>query len=85
MIWWTCFLSFILEVLAASATSPLISKFGDSFRSGEVTVSLGGMADYDLSPTFTSALPSNEVGLVLSMVDYSQTFDASYKVLFHLY
>lgn len=84
MTWLITFILFFVEALSAS-TSPLTSNFGDAFRTGEVTISLGAQDTYDLSPTFSSALSSTAVGVALSLVDYNQTFDTTYKIFYNLY
>lgn len=78
------FLFFIWEIISA-ATSPLISSIGYSCRSGEVKLVLGSSSTYDFSTPYTSTFSSSSISLALSMVDYYQSFDSSYKVYYHLY
>lgn len=73
------------EALSAS-TSPLISSVGDSFKSVEVTISIsGGNANYDVNLPFSSAFSSNSIGLVLSMINYNQSFNGGYCIQYFLY
>lgn len=74
----------VLAVLGAT-TSPLVSKLGeDTFRSAEVTVAVGNYSQYDFEVPFTIPFQSSSVSLALSMVDYSQTFNSSFKIFFLL-
>lgn len=78
------FMLYILEVLTAS-TSPLLSKFGYSFRSGEGTVNIGSQSPiYDLTLPYTSVFSNNSIGLALSMVSYNQSFDSTFKIHYRL-
>lgn len=64
---------------------PIASSLGDNFRSGEASMVLSSSNSYNLEVPYAYALSSNSVGLALSMIDYSQTFDASNTIHYYLY
>lgn len=80
------FLTSFLLVLEAlcSSTAPLVSRFGDSFRSGDVAVAIGSQPKYDFEVPFNSPLPSSSIALALSMVEYSQAMDSYRKIHYSL-
>jgi hypothetical protein len=73
----------ILEINAAS-TSPIVSLFGDNFRSGEVTVSIGTDQYYVYQIPYSSSLPSEAISTALSVVDYKQTFSTNNRIMFEV-
>lgn len=74
---WLVFLLCFLGVFSAS-TPPLLSKLGDSFRSGDARVDIiGGQSMYDFNVPYSSSLPSSQVALALSMYDYQQAMPSN--------
>lgn len=79
------FLLCFLGAFCATKSSPLISKLGNSFRSGEVTATLNNSTnDYDLTASYLTALPSGSVSVILSMQEYWQTFAIDKKIFYNL-
>lgn len=76
---WILFL-LCLWTVSSSSTSPLSSKLGDSFRSGEAIVNIGDQTSYDFNVPYLSPLSGDSVVLALSMLEYKQTFDNSLTI-----
>lgn len=67
-------------------TSPLVSNLGeDTFRSGEVQVVIGSQSQHDIEAPYVSPLSGSPAALALSMIQYSQVFDATNKIHYYLY
>lgn len=85
MIQWLAFMLCFLEVFSAS-TSPLLSKLGGSFRTGDASIDIGAQSTYDFNIPYSSSFSSSNVTLVLLMYDYNQSFpsETTYQISYRL-
>lgn len=75
-----------MNQVMAVTIAPIVSTFGDNFRSGETTVSLSSsVSNYDYAIPYSYIFSESSIALALSLIDYNQVFDSSNRTYYYLY